>query len=605
MNGQEDDFKKNFRKGIKGIVRHSKKYKKEFIILLFLGFVSALSNALVPFVTGGFFDSLINLSDNNSLYGVPTWAFFLIVLAIIQIVVNITNWFINKIKDYTNINIHMDIQANGYAHFLRLPISFHKNEHIQGLIQKISTAGWRVSNIISSIVDLAPQILSVFIGLTLVITINYNLVLILMIGVFVYLVLLIKILNKAAKIDHEAHEYWSVSYDQSIEPITQIDSVKQSVAEDYESKRIFTIFKEKTMELWRKLDSIWNNVTFFQSMVVFLTQISIFISSVSLISNGLISVGDLIAVNGYSLMFFGPFVQLGYSWQNFQNGITAAAHAEEVFEQDTEIYNPENAVSKEILGNIEFRDVNFSYEDNQQSKDNIESTELEEIVLKNVNLKINQGESVALVGKSGSGKSTFVSLVSGYYFPNHGEVLIDETKTSQYNLFNLRQQIAVVPQEIALFNDTIENNIKYGCFDATFEDIKKAAKEAFLEEFINQQKDGYKTLVGERGVKLSVGQKQRLAIARAILRNPKILILDEPTSALDSMTEKFVTESLTKLMKDRTTIIIAHRLSTVRKADKIVVFEDGEIVESGNHEKLLKKNDGYYKKLHDYQIGIY
>jgi ABC-type multidrug transport system fused ATPase/permease subunit len=588
---KEHDKKTTFKKGIAGIIRHSKPYKKNFIILFILGVISAISNGLVPFITGKFFDSLILLSETQNSNDFPLWASLLIVWAIIQIVSNNTDWLIDRISRVTSIKIHMNIQSAGYSRFLFLPISFHKNKQVQGLIDKINTVGWRISSILKDVISIVPQILSVILGLTLVTIINYKLAIILILGVLIYTILLFKIVKKAAIIDEDVHKKWSDAYNEAISPINQIDSVKHAASEEYESEKNRINFMENTYTPWVNLQFIWSNVSFFQKLVVFLTQLSIFIFSVYLIKDNIISVGELIAVNGYALMFFGPFVQLGYSWQTFQNSITSAAQAEDLFSHPVENYEPENAIKKEIEGEVEFKNVFFKYEDGNT-------------VLHDINLKINKGESVALVGKSGSGKSTFVSLVCGYFFPNAGSITIDKVNTNQYSLTNLRKQIAIVPQEIALFNDTIENNIKYGNFDATIEEVIHAAKEAHLHDFILEQKDEYKTLVGERGVKLSVGQKQRLAIARAILRNPKILILDEPTSALDAMTEKFVTESLSKLMKHRTTIIIAHRLSTVRQADKIVVFEKGQIVETGNHQELSKKENGHYKQLHDYQSGV-
>jgi ABC-type multidrug transport system fused ATPase/permease subunit len=183
-------------------------------------------------------------------------------------------------------------------------------------------------------------------------------------------------------------------------------------------------------------------------------------------------------------------------------------------------------------------------------------------------------------------------------------VLIDGIDTRTLELTNLRKNIAIVPQEVALFNDTIKANIRYGSFDATDDEVIRVAKEAHMDDFIKTLPEKYDVVVGERGIKLSVGQKQRVAIARAILRNPAILILDEPTSALDAKTEKIITEALEKLMKGRTTFIIAHRLSTVRKADKIFVFDKGGIVEEGSHEELLKRKGGIYRRLYEYQIGL-
>ena len=244
------------------------------------------------------------------------------------------------------------------------------------------------------------------------------------------------------------------------------------------------------------------------------------------------------------------------------------------------------------MGRLSLKELTFSY-----NKKDID-------VLKDISFVVNPGEKVALVGESGVGKSTLVDLISGYYFPHKGNIHIDDKNIKKLNLGDLREQIAVVPQEVVLFNDTIEKNIQYGSFDASKKELIDAAKEAHAHEFIQKFPKKYRQLVGERGIKLSVGQKQRVAIARAILRNPKILILDEPTSALDIQTEKQITESLEKLMEGRTTIIIAHRLSTVRKADRILVFDKGRLVEEGTHKSLIKKKSGLYKKLYKMHVGL-
>jgi len=292
-------------------------------------------------------------------------------------------------------------------------------------------------------------------------------------------------------------------------------------------------------------------------------------------------------------MVFGPFVQLGYNWQTIQNGIIAIERAEKLMDTKPEDYAPKGAVAlKGIRGDIEFRKVYFAYKKGETN------------VLNSIDLKINSGEVVALVGESGVGKSTLVELISGYYFPTKGKILIDGEDIQQINLRQLRGGIAVVPQEVVLFNDTIKANMKYGNFKATDADIRKASREAHASDFIEKFPKKYNQLVGERGIKLSVGQKQRVAVARAILRDPKILILDEPTSALDVQTEKYIEESLQKLMKNRTTIIIAHRLSTVRRADNIFVFDKGRVVEEGKHKDLIKIKNGVYRKLYELHIGL-
>jgi len=225
-------------------------------------------------------------------------------------------------------------------------------------------------------------------------------------------------------------------------------------------------------------------------------------------------------------------------------------------------------------------------------------------VLENISFEVRPGEVVALVGESGVGKSTLVDLVSHYYRPTGGHIYIDGHDVSRLDLYMLRSHIAVVPQEPLLFNDTVKNNIRYGNFSASDEEVEQAAKLAYAKDFIANFPQKYNQLVGERGIKLSVGQKQRIAIARAILRSPSILILDEPTSALDAKSEDFIQKSLEFLMEKRTTFIIAHRLSTVRKADMILVLEKGRIIEKGTHEDLLRIPKGVYRRLYEFQIGL-
>ncbi|HUY69864.1 MAG TPA: ABC transporter ATP-binding protein, partial [Candidatus Tyrphobacter sp.] len=368
----------------------------------------------------------------------------------------------------------------------------------------------------------------------------------------------------------------------------------QAAAEEYESEKTRSALLNKAYSLWYGLETIWSNVGFFQRAIVLATQLTIFIMSVHLIANGVITIGGLIALNAYAGMFFGPFVQLGYSWQIIQNGIISAAHLEEVFEEPKEKYIPEEAIElNRIEGRVAFEKVSFRYGPDQPW------------VLTDITFEAKPGQIIALVGESGVGKSTAISLISGYGFPDEGRVLIDDADTRKLNLTVLRKQIAVVPQEVALFNDTLKANIRYGSFGASDNEVIAAAKQARIDEFVNTLPEKYETIVGERGIKLSVGQKQRVAIARAILRDPAILILDEPTSALDAKTEKTVTESLGKLMRGRTTFIIAHRLSTIRKADLILVFDKGKIVERGSHEELINKKRGVYRHLYEYQIGLH
>ena len=280
--------------------------------------------------------------------------------------------------------------------------------------------------------------------------------------------------------------------------------------------------------------------------------------------------------------------------KNFSNGITSLqkgmVSAERIFaiiDTKSAIQNKPNAIQLDDFRNeIEFRNVSFAYD--------------KEHVLKNINLKIEKGKTIALVGPSGGGKSTLADLIPRFYDPANGEVLLDGIPLPDYEIESLRKQMGVVTQESILFNDTIFNNIAFGMEKVKDEDVIHAAKVANAHEFIMQTDNGYHTVIGERGSKLSGGQRQRLSIARAVLKNPPILILDEATSALDSESERLVQDALTNLMKNRTSIVIAHRLSTIQHAHEIIVIQQGEILERGKHDSLVREN-GLYRKLIEIQ----
>jgi ABC-type multidrug transport system fused ATPase/permease subunit len=327
----------------------------------------------------------------------------------------------------------------------------------------------------------------------------------------------------------------------------------------------------------------------------------------------------------------------------FVKDMTIVGDTEKLLQNTPENYS-EGKVRVNVEGEVEFKNVNFGYEEERDlaeqnpadapnSLPEKEKTENKKKIfsLNNINLKINKGQKVAFVGESGGGKSTSVELIGGFYFPNKGDILIDGVSTKEINLNDLRSSMAYVSQDIAIFNTTIGENISYGaktpgllsgCVGSSVpsqesckmsektssqnmleKEVEQAAKLANISDFINSLPDGYATKVGEKGLKLSGGQKQRIAIARAILRNPKILILDEPTSALDIESETKITSTLKEVMKNRTTIIIAHRISTVRDADNIFVFKNGKIVEGGDYQKLTSRN-GEFKKMVNLHEGL-
>jgi subfamily B ATP-binding cassette protein MsbA len=324
-----------------------------------------------------------------------------------------------------------------------------------------------------------------------------------------------------------------------------------------------------------------------------------FLSSVVIIIvlwyGGRLVLGDSGAISAavfitYILIFsqiIPPAKTFSTGYYSIQKGIASAERIFEILDAEEVIVEKENPVRiNDFRERIEYRNISFSYETEE--------------VLSNINVEIPKGRIIALVGPSGGGKSTFVDLLPRFYDPLQGGIFLDGTDIRDYRIDDLRSLMGIVTQESILFNDTVHNNIVFGMPNVTREDVIAAAKVANAHDFIIAMEEGYETNIGDRGTKLSGGQRQRLSIARAILRNPPILILDEATSSLDSESERLVQDALLTVMKDRTSIVIAHRLSTIKFADQIMVLEKGRIAESGNHEELIKAG-GIYKRLHDLQ----
>ncbi len=305
--------------------------------------------------------------------------------------------------------------------------------------------------------------------------------------------------------------------------------------------------------------------------------------------NGNLTAGALIAFLVYATNLANPIKRLSRIYGNIQKAMAAAERVFSVLDEKTDIVEKDNATElKAVIGKVDFKAVTFKYNEN-------------EVILKDINLAVKAGQMVAIVGPSGAGKTTIVNLLPRFYDPVAGNIYIDDVNIADVTLASLREKIGIVPQETVLFNGSIYDNILYGDLTATTEEVMAAAKAANAHDFIMQMADQYQTQIGERGSKLSGGQRQRIAIARAILKNPRILILDEATSALDTESEKLVQDALDKLMVGRTSFVIAHRLSTILQADMIIVMEKGQIVEQGSHEELLKL-DGLYSGLYKLQF---
>ncbi|MDP2994742.1 MAG: ABC transporter ATP-binding protein [Anaerolineales bacterium] len=335
----------------------------------------------------------------------------------------------------------------------------------------------------------------------------------------------------------------------------------------------------------------WSKVMPTTNLLITMGTILILMVGGPLVLQGKMTVGELVAFNAYLLMLSGPVQQLAWLVNALGESEAGAQRVLEILDHEPEIQSPAGAVALGTLsGRVEFRGVSLRYQDEKID------------ALSGIDLSVKPNQLIALIGQTGSGKTSLVNLIPRFYDVTDGAVLVDGVDVRQAELVSLRRQIGIVLQTSLLFSDTIRENIRYGRSEATDEEIIAAAKTAQAHDFIVKFAEGYETLVGERGVTLSGGQRQRIAIARALLMNPRILILDDSTSSVDTQTERLIQEALDRLMEGRTTFVIAHRLATVRRADLILVMVDGRIVQRGRHDELLSQG-GLYKEIHDLQLS--
>lgn len=576
--------------GFKIIAKHLAPHKREVLALVVFSLISALAEAFVPYLAGKVFDAIIKVA-REPVAAIRTAGIVVALWFALRAVTDLADWRISSGESQMEIELHNEYIAAGFGRFLLMPMSFHKTRKHGEIGERIDRAASWLSNIVGNVlIRLAPRFSSVVIAIIITFFINVYLALILLIAVVLYSVILLGSVGELAFLQRRMHRAYSKAYGQAYDFLDNVQEIKQATAEDFESRRLKRSFIGVAGRLALNLRLIFRRLDLFQRVIVSLTQLAIFAASIFMVKEKIITPGELVAFNGYAAMLFGPFVILGHNWNVVQNGLTALVQAEKILSSPTETYLPPNAVIvSQIKGEVVFKNVFFGHGGRK-------------MVLKSVSFEVKPGEVVALVGESGVGKTTLIEMILGFHFPQKGRVLVDGHDLRTLDLRSWREKIAAVPQEISLFNDTVAMNIKYGSFGAGEKAVRQAAIEAHADDFIQAFPKKYRQIVGWRGVKLSAGQKQRIAIARALLRDPRILILDEPTSALDAKSEAIIKESLEKLMKGRTTFIIAHRLSTVQKADKIIVLDKGTIAETGTHEELLARG-GIYRRLYELQFS--
>ncbi|AVM58071.1 antibiotic ABC transporter ATP-binding protein [Bacteroides heparinolyticus] len=483
-----------------------------------------------------------------------------------------------------------DIRVMVYSKVMHLPLGFFSEERKGDIIARMSGDVGEIENSITSSLDmlLKNPILIILYFSTLIVT-SWQLTL------FTILVLpgmgwlMGKVGKKLKRKSIEAQGKWSDTMSQLEETLGGLRIIKAFIAED----KMVDRFRQCSDELRDATNRVATRQALAHPMSEFLGTLLIVLV---LWFGGLLILGEGTSMEASTFIFYmvilysiiNPLKDFAKAGYNIPKGLASMERVDKILNAENPIKEPAHPVALTGMERqIEFRDLSFSYDGKRE-------------VLKHIDLTVAKGQTIALVGQSGSGKSTLVDLLPRYHDVHQGEILIDGVNIKNFRIHDLRALIGNVNQEAILFNDTFFNNIAFGVENATPEQVMEAAKIANAHDFIMETELGYQTNIGDRGGKLSGGQRQRISIARAILKNPPILILDEATSALDTESERLVQEALERLMKTRTTIAIAHRLSTIKNADEICVLYEGEIVERGKHEELLAKN-GYYKRLNDMQ----
>ena len=515
-----------------------------------------------------------------------------LILVVSYVMKNVFFYINNVSLSYVQNRMIMDIRNQLFSHLQNLPLSFFKKSKSGELSSIImnDVSSMRVA-FTQSIQSLINEPISIFVLLGMLFIISSKLTLYAIITVPLSALIITKlgqsIRRKAMRSSLSIAGIMNILQ----ETLSGIRVVKAFAMEKFEVKRFMSETK-KYFSLTFKQENLRNLTTPINDLIgISLGVILLWIGANEVIVHGHLTPDGFIRFIIYLFAMLQPARKLGNVNAQIQGGLASAERVFSIIDIKSNITNPIHPVEiQEFTNHIKFNNVSFQYENS------------ENLILSSININIHRGEVLALVGSSGAGKSTFADLIPRFYDVSSGEIIIDGIDIRKLTVENLRSLMGIVSQDTILFNDTVAHNISYGLPEAGIDEIRQAAKTANALEFIDNLPNGFDTIIGEKGTRLSGGQRQRISIARALLKNPDILILDEATSALDTESERKVQDAIDTLVQNRTVIVIAHRLSTITKADQIIVLDEGKIVESGTHEKLLEIN-GKYKHLYNIQFG--
>ncbi len=587
---REPPKKKLTREGLKRffrLFRFVKPQKYTFFAGLSFLILSSLTTLVFPMLMGDLLDS----ANSRALEDINKIGLILIGIFVVNAVFSYFRIYLFAVVTQKTLAL---LRQTTYNHLIKLPMTFFSS-------RRVGELNSRISSDIALLQETFTTTIAQFIRQTIIIVGGITILTIISSQLTVFMLAIVPVIAVVARLfgayirkqSKDAQAKIAESNTIVEETLLAIINVKAFANEVFESLR----YKKKTDEVidislkgakWRGLfvSSIF--------LAMFSSIVGVIWYGVYLVNQGEgMTTGDLFKFVLYTVFIAGSISGMADFYSQIQKAIGATENLLDILDEDSELIFSEKELEKCTLGDVEFRDVSFSY----PGRNDVE-------VLKSISYIIRKGEQVALVGPSGTGKTTVSALMFRFYDPSSGEILIDNKPIEDYDLNSLRNRMAMVPQEVLLFGGTIKENIEYGKPSATESEITEAARQANAMEFIARFPEGMETVVGDRGIQLSGGQRQRIAIARAILKDPDILILDEATSSLDAESESLVQSALELLMKNRTSIIIAHRLSTIRKADKIIVIDKGKVVEIGKHDELIAVENGIYRNLNALQIDV-
>jgi ABC transporter fused permease/ATP-binding protein len=581
-------------KQVARLLSYVKPYRGKFIAAMVCLFLSSLTGLTFP----KFLGALIDAAQGKQKYGfLPAT---LNGIGLLALVILFAQAFVSFFRVIWFVQVAerslADIRRDTYFKLITLPMNFFSNRRVGELNSRISADLSQIQDTITTtLAEMIRQLILLTGGITFLIIVSPKLTLTLLLLLPVLVVVAVVFGRFIRKLSRQAQDKLAESNTVVEETLQGIANVKAFVNEAFEASRYDKNLRD-VVKLAVKGAKFRGLFASFIVFCLFGAIVAVIWYGSIMVSHHELTIGQLTEFVIYGVFVAASMGSFPELYANMQKAVGASERVLEILDEQGEeisIHEKDNIIKQKIKGNLSFNNVVFAY----PSRSDI-------TVLDGVSFDAEAGQKVAIVGPSGSGKSTTAALILQFYHPQSGIISFDGKPASAYSLTDIRNQVAIVPQDVMLFGGSIKENIAYGKLSATDDEIIQAAQRANAHQFITSFPEAYDTIVGERGVKLSGGQRQRIAIARALLKNPAILILDEATSSLDSESERLVQEALEELMKNRTSIIIAHRLSTIREADKIIVLEKGKIIESGSHLELIGNEQGLYRYLSGLQFEV-